>query len=238
MSRSRRVLYGTLLLAAVLTLVWAVHPHVLRAMARWLDVGGRPQPAEYVMVLTGGENTRPFAAATLLRAGFAPCTLVTQVAVLPELTKLGLPPSHEINRRVLLNRGIAPDDIIVLPASATTTHDEAVALAAFLADRPKARVLVVTNDCHTRRSRWVFARVLGDRAGQVSFVSAPTDEFSMDCWWQDEAGFVTIVSEYLKLAFYLVCYGHFGSWLAACGGLALVASWIPTTAARGMKWYV
>jgi uncharacterized SAM-binding protein YcdF (DUF218 family) len=85
---------------------------------------------------------------------------------------------------------------------------------------------VVTNDYHTRRSRWVFARVLADRARQVSLVSAPTDEFPMDHWWRSQAGFVSITTEYLKLAFYAASYGCLGCWLAACGVLALVAGWI------------
>jgi uncharacterized SAM-binding protein YcdF (DUF218 family) len=127
---------------------------------------------------------------------------------------------------VLRKRGVAAADVRLLPGAAATTYDEAAALATFLQDHPAARVLVVTNDFHTRRSRWVFARVLGDRDGQVSFVSAPTDEFPMDHWWQSQCGFQLIATEYLKLAFYAASYGCLGAWLAACAVLALVAVWI------------
>ena len=41
-------------------------------MASWLDVGQQPRQADYVMVLNGGENTRPFAAAALVGAGCGP----------------------------------------------------------------------------------------------------------------------------------------------------------------------
>jgi len=101
-----------------------------------------------------------------------------------------------------------------------------VALAVFLQKHPSAPVLVVTNDCHTRRSRWVFTRVLGDRARQVSFVSAPSDEFPMDRWWQSPVGLLSIATEYPKLVFYAAIYGYFGYWLGACGALLLVARWI------------
>ena len=126
---------------------------------------------------------------------------------------------------MLLKRGVAATSITLLPGLAATTYDEALALRAFLGDRPKTHVIVVTSDYHTRRSRWVFARALGDRAGEVSFVSAPADDFHMDEWWRDEIGFVTILTEYLKLAFYVARYGYLGYWLAACGGLAMVAGW-------------
>jgi uncharacterized SAM-binding protein YcdF (DUF218 family) len=222
----RRILTGLLLGAAVLALLWATHPRPLVAMARWLDVGELPRPAEYVMVLNGGENTRPFVAAVLLNAGLARHVLVAKVAPPPETIGRVLPPSQEISRQVLLHRGVADHDIIILPAAAATTYDEAVALAAFLEDRPNTRVLIVTNDCHTRRSRWAFARALGDRMAQVSLVSAPSDDVAADCWWRDERGFVTIVTEYLKLAFYALRYGYAGYWLAACGCLTLLIGWV------------
>jgi uncharacterized SAM-binding protein YcdF (DUF218 family) len=222
MSLRRRLLAGLLLLALVLALLWAARVPVLRAAAGWLDVGIRSQKADFVMVLTGEENARPFAAVSLLKAGFARGALVTEIAATPSVIDMIVPPAHEINRQVLLRGGVVASAITILPASATTTYDEAKALAAFLRDRPQIRVLVVTSDCHTRRSRWVFSRALAGQSHQVSFVSAPNDSYRSDYWWQDEAGFVTITAEYLKLAFYVVRYGHLGYWLLACAGLMLV----------------
>jgi len=213
-------------IAIVAALCWATYPRLLRAAANWLDVGESPRRADYVMVLNGGEDTRPFAAAALVKAGWARRVLVAAVAPTPPVLDRIIPPYHELNRQVLIRRGVPAADVVILPGAAATTYDEAVALAAFLQKRPHARVLVVTNDYHTRRSRWVFARVLADRAGQVSFVSAPTDEFPIDRWWRSQLGFLAITTEYLKLAFYAASYGCLGYWLAACGVLALVAGWI------------
>jgi uncharacterized SAM-binding protein YcdF (DUF218 family) len=178
------------------------------------------------MVLNGGEETRPFTAAALVKAGFARHVLVTQTALAPHQEDRIVPPCHEINHQVLLKRGIAEGDITILPGAAATTFDEATALAVFLAERPHARVLLVTSDFHSRRSRWIFGRTLADQAEHVVLISAPTDEFRQDYWWQDDEGFATILSEYLKLAFYVVRYGHFGYWLAACIVLVLVGKWI------------
>jgi uncharacterized SAM-binding protein YcdF (DUF218 family) len=225
-SRCRRLSVGLLLGVVVLALCWAARSPLLRAAASWLDVGEPPQQADYIMLLNGGEESRPFAAAALVRAGWAPRVLVAETELSPAVLDGIIPPYHEINRQVLLRRGVAEANVAILPGAAATTYDEATALAAFLRDRPDARVLIVTNDCHTRRSRWVFARVLADRAHQVSFVSAPTDEFPIDGWWRSQLGFLSIVTEYLKLAFYAAVYGCLGYWLAACGVLALVAAWI------------
>lgn len=221
MSRGRLFLVRLLFAGVTLALCWATYPILLRAAAAWLDVGCRPRPADYVMVLGGGENTRPFAAAALVKAGLARRALVAEIVPTPESRDGIAPPAHEVNRQVLLKRGVAAADVVILPGAAATTYDEALALAAFLDGRPSARVLVVTNDFHTRRSRWIFSRVLGDRAGRVSIVSSPTDEFSLDYWWRSAIGFQIIAGEYLKLAFYAARYGHLGYWLAACAALAL-----------------
>jgi uncharacterized SAM-binding protein YcdF (DUF218 family) len=224
MSR-RRLLVGLLAIAVVPIICWASHPRLLRAMSSWLDVGESPRKADYVMVLNGGEDSRPFAAAALVKDGWARRALVAETKPSPEVEDGIVPAYHDINRRAMQKCGVPAGNITILPGAAATTYDEAKALAAFLQDHRTARVLVVTNDCHTRRSRWVFARVLGDRAHQVSFVSAPSDEFPMDRWWQSQLGFQSILTEYPKLVFYAAAYGCLGYWVAAVAVLTLVAAW-------------
>jgi uncharacterized SAM-binding protein YcdF (DUF218 family) len=223
---SRRRLFIILLLAAVVLLAcWVTHAGLLRAAASWLDVGEGPRKADYIMLLNGGQDSRPFAAAALVKAHWARRVLVAETAASPAVIDGIVPPEHEINRRVLLNRGVAAANVVILPGAAATTYDEAMALAAFLSNKPNARVLVVTNDCHTRRSRWVFTRVLGERAPLLSFVSAPSDDFPLDGWWRSQAGLLSIATEYPKLVFYAARYGYLGYWLAACGVLCVVARW-------------
>lgn len=71
MRRLRR--YLLVLVAATVALAgasWA-RGYLLPTLARWLDVGVAPQPADYLFVLPGGEDTRPFVAAALVKAGYA-----------------------------------------------------------------------------------------------------------------------------------------------------------------------
>ncbi|MEN6457309.1 MAG: YdcF family protein [Thermoguttaceae bacterium] len=222
MKRLRRLLIRLLLITVVLVLLWVARVPLLRVAGRWLDAGSPPRPADYVMVLNGEENSRPLVAAALVRAQLAPQVLVAEVLASPDVIDRVRPPSHEINRMVLEKRGVPANRITILPGRAGTTHDEALALAAFLDNHRHAKVLVVTSDYHTRRSRWAFSRDLGDHSGQVLFVSAPTEECDVTRWWLDERGVATIASEYLKLAFYTARYGCALPWLAACACLAVV----------------
>ncbi len=219
---SRRGLICILCFACIaVVFLWAFHRCLLRGMGDWLDVGERPRSADYVMALAGDDTARPFTAAALIRAGYARCAAGAHIADNPDVSVRVLPPSHENLRRILMWYGVPEKDIFILPGEAKTTFDEAAALAVFLEGRPNAKALVVTNDYHTRRSRWIFAGVFGNRADQITFVSAPTDVFPLDRWWQYEEGFTAIITEYAKLAFYIVRYGRFVYWLAALGVLAL-----------------
>ena len=229
-----RSFYFLVCAAAALMLLWLARGRLLPAAAHWLDVGGRPQPADFVMILNGGENSRPFAADALMKTKLAQHVLITECASSPAVDDNLTLPHHEIDRQILIKRGVPAADITILPAQATTTFDEAKALAAFLADKQDVRVLVVTNDYHTRRSRWVFAHVLGNRIGQLSFVSAPSDDCPADCWWRTLSGVMFVPTEYLKFAFYVVYYDQLGNlavWLAACGVLLAVV-WLARRSLR------
>ncbi len=213
----RRRLIAAVVLVGVLALLYALRAHLLPLAAYWLDVGEKPRQADYVLVLGGDGNARPFAAAAFLKAGLARQALVCCPAPSADVEDGILPPDGELAVEVLSSRGIAPENIVRLGKEVGSTHDEARALASFLVWHPGARVLVPTSDFHTRRARWVFRRILGRQADHVTFVSLPSDGFRMETWWRTDQGFSAIVSENLKFAFYLVRYGRLPYALAAAG---------------------
>lgn len=234
-----RVVFALLLVAVGGVLaVGAFHVPLLKGMADWLDVGKRPEPADYVMVLGGEENTRPFVAAALIKAGLAREVLCARVATDPADDLGAMPSSHQVIGRILIARGVAPERIHYIGDQVGTTYDEAVALAAFLEATPTARTIVVTSNYHTRRARWVFTLVHGKRSAHLSFVSSPAYGFSAVDWWQTEDGFELVLAEYLKLLFYGVQYGYWGYGIAAAILAVLVLYFSRNGVAQPMKkWF-
>ena len=222
MIRLRRSVIRLCIVAVVLAGLHLAWRHLFVAAACWLDVGERPRSADYVMVLAGDSDTRPFVAAALVKAKLAPKVLVPRIKLSPSVVAGIRPPIHETNRQVLLRRGVPPGDIMIIDGEAESTYDEARELASFLESSPNARVVVVTNHYHTRRARWVFARVLGDRVKRTSFVSAPTDDFQLESWWQVKAGFVAILGEYLKLTYYALRYTRVCYWIGGCAAVVTI----------------
>ena len=117
---------------------------------------------------------------------------------------------------------VPAEDITILDGEAESTYDEAGQLARFLQSLPDAQIVVVTSHYHTRRARWVFARVLGNRIKQVSFFSAPTDYFQLQKWWQVKEGSVAVVGEYLKLTYYALRYARLRFWIAGCAAVVTI----------------
>jgi uncharacterized SAM-binding protein YcdF (DUF218 family) len=179
---------------------------LLPAAARFLDVSEPPARVDYVMVLGGGTDSRPFVAAALVKAGLADRVLLAQVRRAPAVEDGVMPPEEEIVKRVLTARGVSPEVVTVLPGACDSTFDEARLLARFLDDKEAYTVTVVTHNYHSRRARWVFRRVLGDRLDRVRFVAPATDGFDESNWWKFEAGLRVYANEYVKFLYYFLRY--------------------------------
>jgi uncharacterized SAM-binding protein YcdF (DUF218 family) len=208
--RLRRRLGWLLLLAVALALVllYANRNRLLVAAAQFLDVSEPPQSTDYVMVLGGDVETRPFVAAALIKTGFARGALVERIKGFGDDRDGIVPPEQETIRAVLVHQGVPPDAVMTLPQEGASTFDEARALAEFLRSEPQSSVTVVTSCYHTRRTRWIFRKALGERSARVRFLGAPTDGFDASNWWHYDSGLITYLDEYGKLTFYLLRYSY------------------------------
>lgn len=200
------------MVAAACVLAWLGRGMILPRVARWLDVGERPRPADYALVLPGGEDTRPFVAVAMVKRGLIHGVLIPPTVVSPDEMDELVPPTHEIIRRCLVMRGVDPSQVTLLEGRSGSTWNDAEALSRFLEAHSDVTVAVVTNTFHTRRSRWVFRRMLPAHHRQFFFVSAPLDQFNAEDWWHYPDGCRTYLSEYCKFAYYVVRYGDRWGW--------------------------
>src|SRR4051794_6114431 len=99
-----------LLVCGVLLTRWVRAPGVLAPAGAWLNVGQSPAETDYVLVLPGDSATRPYVAAALINAGFADEAILLKCRIVPE-TLNGNLPGHEVERKVLLARGIPEHQI-------------------------------------------------------------------------------------------------------------------------------
>ncbi|HIF32232.1 MAG TPA: YdcF family protein [Planctomycetaceae bacterium] len=204
MRRFRKLVLFTLLIVAGIIVI---RRPLLIAVGRHLDTGSSPHAVDFVVLLPGHEATRAFVVAGLVKKGYAPTAVLIPSKLYGQDASKA---QHVIGRDILQSQGIAGDQIIELPnLHDDSTFSNAESLGTFLEKQhADCRLIVVTNDYHTRRSTWAFRQVLKDRMTQIEFVSAPADYHSAETWWHSPRGTEAYLSEYFKLGYYMLRYNR------------------------------
>lgn len=179
---------------------------LLTGMARLLTVDTVAAPADYIVPLGGGAETRPFEAAALYRRQIAPQVLIFQYNA-SDLVRMGRALSGtELYRRILEIEGVPDSAIHVVPGRVGDTWSEAQAVRSVLPRGRPVRIVVVTSPEHTRRALWVFRKVFASTPVDIRVAPARNLRFDETNWWHDDEGVLTYLHEYLKLPYYLVRY--------------------------------
>jgi uncharacterized SAM-binding protein YcdF (DUF218 family) len=192
----------SILIVALLTLVmlYAFRTRLLCLAGEFLDVGGPLQgKVEAVYVLGGGLETRPFVAAEIFQAGFAPKILIPSPVLAATTDQLQSLSEAELTQQVLEKLGVPANRIEKLKQPVDSTEGEAAALREYISQHSLRRVALVTSDFHTRRTALLFGRTLRGLGVELQYVSAPTDGFCGSDWWRYEEGVETYLLEWVKL---------------------------------------
>ncbi len=200
--RWHRWLLGTLLL---LMLAYACRAPLLRQAAAWWIIDSAPAPATAIVVLGGGRDTRPFAAAKLYHVGLAPIILIPVVKASPTEQLGMIRNDSDIVRDVLIHEGVPAEAITLIGTKVSSTYEESLAVKEWLSHQPAtsapAVLLLPTELFYTRRVRWIFQHNLGP-AADPHVISIPAREYTADDWWTHEEGLIAFQNEVIKSAFY------------------------------------
>ena len=164
--------------------------------------GQQPASADLIVVLGGDNGNRVIQAAELWRQGFAPRLLMTGLSNSPEEAR-----PYYLNWRAqfLLDRDV-PREAILYDDYSGNSWEEAVNTFALLQARGWKRVIVVSDPPHMRRLRWVWGKVFDGSGIDVSLVSSRPRWWDARQWWHNNLAMKFVVSEYLKLAYYILRY--------------------------------
>lgn len=199
-TRLRRYFAIVLVLAALCVVVWIEREALLRGSANLWIVSDPITPADAVVVLGGGIDSRPFVAADLYAKGLVKKVLLSEVE--------GVVPGHtESNREVLLKLGVPNSAIETFGNANKNTWEEAVALKAWT-DQNSASVLIIPTEIFSaRRVRWTFQREFAGTAIRIEVPSFEPSEFYTGAeWWKTEAGMIAFQNEVLKYLYYRMRY--------------------------------
>ena len=201
-----RCLLALIILMAIgAVAAWIERALLLRGAAEAWIVSDRPGPADAAVVLGGGIEDRPFAAAEYYREGLVKKILVSNARVGPAERTGVLKPVAVMTREILVKLGIPQDAIEIFGDNLSNTHQEVLALHLW-AERTGAHALIVPTEIFsTRRVRWMLRRVFGSDFTLYVPALDPV-EYHRDDWWQHDQGIVAFQNEVLKDVYYHLKY--------------------------------
>ena len=154
------------------------HP-ILRAAGEFWVVEDTLAPSDAIIILSDDNYSgdRAARAAELYRMGLAPRIVASGKMLRPYA---GI---AELIQHDLESDGVPASAIVRFPHHADNTREEAEALRTLVAQQGWRRILVVTSNYHTRRSRYIFDRVMPSDV-TVRVAAARDSEYVPDVWWE------------------------------------------------------
>jgi len=204
-------LISWIFILVVLAVLYTLRAPLLRTVGEFWIVEDAPEKADAIFLL-GDDNyeaDRATRAAELYREGWAPRIVASGRFLRPYAS------IAELMQRDLMDRGVPADAVQRMPILAANTREEAV-LIRRLADRQHwRRVIVVTSNYHTRRTRHIYTRVFRD-SSDVLIVAARDGGYAPAGWWHSRSGLKIFFMESVA---YLVAIWETRSTEAAQRGL-------------------
>lgn len=158
------------------------HPLLRLAGGFWI-VDETPVPADAVVMLSDDNFNadRAARAAQLYKAGWAPRVVASGRYLRPYAS------IAELEEHDLADRGVPMAAIVRFAHHAENTKDEAAALAQLISSRGWKRILLVTSNYHTRRSRYLAEREFPPGT-VLRVVAAPDSNYDPHSWWHTRNG--------------------------------------------------
>lgn len=184
--------------------VWAAHVSILRSAASWWVVSDQiTAPADAVVVLGGGFEIRPRAAADIFNRGYARRVLVVNPEIDRQRWWLL---AHERTFLLLQKLGVPAASLVDLGGDAKNTYEEARLVLDWARASGAHKIVVPTDLFHTRRTRWTFAKVLSDVNVAVEVEPINPKDYSQNDWWLHKDGLTAFLSEIPKYLMYRIRY--------------------------------
>lgn len=114
----------------------------------------------------------------------------------------------ELARQSLIEHGVPPESIEILPTTVEGTIDEARVFVEKARAENLQSVLLVTSAYHTRRALWTFTKISAETNAAIGIESPPTGIQTPTpfFWWLQTSGWKLVAGEYVKSAYYWVFY--------------------------------
>lgn len=193
----KRTLLWSLLAFTIVALLAA---YTVSRAGYWLQAPGQaPIAADAIIVLGGDNGNRSMRALALYREHFAPTIVLTGL----EHGTAAPPPRLTWRADYLVAHGV-PRSALRFEVESRNSYEEATNVLALMKKRGWRRVIAVSDPPHMRRLAWTWRRVFKGSEQQFVLVASNAEWWHPDRWWRDELSGSFVITEYIKLVYYVV----------------------------------
>ena len=204
MSRGRKVLCCISFSVFGLLILFLFREPFLTLYARSFILQNAQKGADAIICLSGDRETRTPECLRLWNQGYGRALYVTEEKPKNkefhnlELSHLQF--AREVTERMKLMARwkLLPS----LSGGATSTFDEAEDALALGKREKWKRIIIVTDEFHTRRAHLAFQKVFEGSEIEVQVAGAPNEVFAIDDWWQSDRGILAYMGETIKFPIY------------------------------------
>jgi uncharacterized SAM-binding protein YcdF (DUF218 family) len=180
----------------LLIIVAAVGYFGLRAMGAYLIISSELKPANAIVVLSGGDESRMKQALQIYYENYAKMIILTETGQTTE----GFNQLYSFDMRiVLLSHGIPSGNIFMTDHLVSSTRDEALAVKNLMINQQMKSAIIVTDPYHTRRALNIFKENFADTDIQLSIQPVQNSWYNSRTWFLKSDGWKFTILEYIKL---------------------------------------
>jgi len=192
----------------VILIVYLLSPLLLRLTGENLVYQDPMEPADIILVLSGGAPGRVMEAVDIYRKGLSKKIILTSQEY-PEGYKtlkergLNIPIEEDIEMMVLNYFKIPSRDVEIIPQTCNSTFSEATIAIPYLLQKGIKKSIIVTSKFHSKRAMKIFTNL---SEGKIRFIMIPSkyDMFDPKIWWKERTFARYVFIEYQKLSeFYI-----------------------------------
>jgi len=172
-----------IVLVVLCALIYLVRVPLLRLAGNFLVVSNPPANCDAIVILSDDDFTadRASRAAELYHSGWAPKIIASGRWLRPYASIAQLM-QHDLEAR-----GVPAQAIIPFPHNAPNTREELTDIRAFVQQHGWKRIMIVTSNYHTRRTRYLSRHIFPP---SITFLieSAPDVNYDPNSWWRTREG--------------------------------------------------
>ncbi len=194
----------TKLLLAVLMLIFIFRENILTSYPKIFIVDNAKKNADAILILSGDIVTRAEGAMSAYKQGYANKLFITTTknrsSKYPHIIKT----RNQYIKDIIEYENININYIPSIKGGATSTIDEAIDMAIYLKKNPLQRIILITNEFHTRRALYIFKKIF--KKNNISThvgVKSVHNKDILKNWYKHESSLLSfLILEPIKFIFY------------------------------------